>query len=437
MQISQLVRHLYASICSEARRLRINDRGVSAILTALITPVMVGFLGLGVDVGMWYTKKRELQSAVDSAAVSAALTFAASHNAASARLLAEGDAVRNGFNSATGVASVNIPPATGPNVASTDAAEVILVEPQTLFFSSLFVSAPVNIRTRAVASARVLPGNHCIVALDPSMAGAVEFSGTAVGTIGCGIASNSVSNSSVLIAGSATLTAEPVDSAGDILVGGSATLNTETPPRLGGTVPDPYENLVVPTAPAACRFNNFSSRANNSTLTPGRYCNGLSLTNAANTTFAPGVYIIDRGEFRTTGNSSMHGTGVTFILTGSGTSYANVNFAGGTDVQFTAPTSGTYAGILFYQDRHAPSFRGASLITNSIRGGSHADLVGAIYFPSQEVRFTGGADVGANSCLQLVARKVTITGNANIGIGSDCAGTGVNPINRVVVKLVE
>ena len=429
-------RQLVADMKRESRRLCFDRRGVSAVLTALIMPVMVGFIGLGIDVGVWYSNKRDLQSAADSAAVSAALTYSAHHNAASARQLAEGDAVRNGFNSVTGVATVNIPPATGPNVASADATEVILVEPQTLFFSSLFIGEPVNIRTRAVASAKVLPGNHCIVALDPSMDGAVEFSGTAEGAIDCGVASNSVSDSSVLIAGSATLTADPVDSAGDILVQGSATLNTQTPPKLGGTVPDPYEDLTVPTSPAGCTFNNFSTSANNTTLSPGRYCNGIRLTNAANTTFAPGIYIIDRGEFRTTGNSSMRGTGVTFILTGSGTNYANVDFAGGTDVRFTAPTSGTYAGILFYQDRNAPSFQGASLITNSILGGSDADLVGAIYFPSQEVRFTGGADVGgANSCLHLVARKVTITGNANIG--SNCAGTGVNPISRVVVKLVE
>ncbi len=427
---------LVAYMKKKSRNICFDKRGVSAVLTALIMPVIIGFLGLGIDVGMWYSKKRNLQSAVDSAAISAALTYAAKHNVSLAEELAKGDAIRNGFNSAAGVATVNIPPVSGPNTASADAAEVILLEPQPLFFSSIFISGSVNITTRAVASASVLPGNHCIVALDPSMAGAVEFRGTAVGTIGCGVASNSVSDSSILLSGSATLTADPVDAAGDIMVGGSAALNTQTPPKLGGTLPDPYENLAVPVSPAACTFNNFSTSANNTTLMPGRYCNGLKLTNAANTTFAPGVYIIDKGEFRTTGNSSMQGNGVTFILTGSGTNYANVNIAGGTDMQFTAPTSGAYAGILFYQDRNAPSYQGTSLITNSILGGSAADLIGAVYFPSQEVRFTGGAGVGgANSCLHLVARKVTITGNANIG--SNCAGTGVNPISRVVVKLIE
>lgn len=429
-------RQLVARIYRESRRLCADERGVNAVLTALMMPVIIGFIGLGIDTGMWYAKKRDLQSAVDSAAVSAALTYTAQHNAASASSLAESDAVRNGFNNATGVVTVNIPPATGPNIASADAAEVILLEPQRLYFSSLFIGGPVNIQTRAVASAKALPGNHCIVALDPSADGAVEFSGTATGTIGCGVASNSVSNSSVLIAGSATLTADPVDAAGDILVQGNATLNTQTPPRLGGTVPDPYDNLVVPTSPAACTFNNFSTSANNTTLTPGRYCNGLRLTNANNTTFAPGIYIIDGGEFRTTGSSSMQGNGVTFVLTGSGANYATVTFAGGTDMQFTAPTTGPYAGILFFQDPDAPSFQGGSLITNSILGGSSADLVGAIYFPSQEVSFTGGSALGgSNSCLHLVARKVTITGNAVIG--SNCAGTGVKPIDRIAVKLIE
>lgn len=423
------------------------DEGLSAILTALMLPVLVGFVGLGVDVGMWYAKKRALQSAADSASISAALTYAARHDLTSARGFAVGDAERNGFDSATGTTTINIPPLSGTNMADPGAAEVILKEPQRLFFTSLFIREAVVVRTRAVASASALPGSHCIVALDPAMDRAVDFSGTANATIDCGVASNSVSNSSIYIGGSGSLTADPVDTAGDILISGSAELNTVTPPRLGGTVPDPYAYLEIPASPAACitaaalpagvtvRRGGVSTSANNLTLVPGRYCGGLTLTNAENTTFAPGVYIIDGGDFKVSGTSSMHGSGVTFILTGSGASYAQVDFAGGTDVQFSAPTSGPYAGILFFQDPHAPSYRGATLLQNSILGGTRSDFTGVMYFPSQEVRFTGGAVTTSNRCLHLVARKVTVTGNAHLG--SQCGGTGVNPISRVVVKLVE
>lgn len=447
MQFNRVI----ACVVNHASRFAADKSAVTAIFTALMAPIIVGFVGLGIDVGVWYGKKRDLQSATDAAAISAALTYIANHDAGGAEEIGKADAIRNGFDDAIGSMLFSFEDIEGEDEAEGEierTTEVTMTEPQKLFFSGIFLDRPVVIRTRAVASATALPGKHCILALDPEMDGAVEFNGTANASINCGVASNSVSDESVLIAGSAILTADPVDSAGDIMVQGSATLNTLTPPRLGGTVPDPYDDLDVPVSPAACitadelpsgvtvNASGVSTSADNLTLVPGRYCNGLSLTNAENTQFAPGIYIIDRDEFRTTGSTSMHGDGVTFILTGSGTDYATVNFAGGTDARFTAPTEGPYAGILFYQDRNAPSFRGASLVTNSILGGSSADLVGVIYFPSQEVRFTGGAEVGgANRCLHLVARKVTVTGNAHIG--SDCEGAGVKPIKRMVVKLIE
>lgn len=427
-----------------------DKRGASVVMTALMLPVILGFVGLGLDVGMWYTTKRDMQAATDSAAISAALTYIASHNVQGAKAIATDDAVRNGFNDDTGSIEINLADIDDDEEEIEEkTAEVIITEPQRLYFSSVLMSEPIQIRTRAVASATALPGEHCIVALDPSADGAITFTGTAVASINCGVASNSVSNESVLLSGSAILTADPVDTAGDISIGGSATLNTETPPKLGGTVPDPYEDLEVPTTPVACiteaelpngvnvnNNNGVTTNANNITLVPGRYCNGLKLTNASNLTFAPGVYIIDEGEFETVGSTSMHGTGVTFILTGSGTSYATLKFAGGTNAQLSAPTTGPYAGILFYQDRNAPSFQGSTLIDDSILGGSETDFTGVIYFPKQEVLFTGGSAVGGtNSCLHIIARKVTITGNA--ALGSECEGTGVEPISRMVVKLIE
>lgn len=436
-------------ILRQVSRLAGDRRAVTAVLTALMMPVIIGLVGLGIDVGIWYGKKRDLQSATDAAAISAAQTYIAGHDAAAASAIGTSDAVRNGFDSAAGTLEINfVEEEDDDGEAVERTTEVIMNEPQRLFFSAIFLDEPVRITTRAVASATALPGDHCIVALDPAMDGAVEFSGAANASINCGVASNSVSDSSILLSGGAILTADPVDAAGDISVGGSATLNTETPPKLGGTVPDPYEDLEVPVSPAACiteaelpggvnvRRTGVSTSANNITLVPGRYCGGLKLTNTSNLTFAPGVYIIDRGKFETVGSSSLRGTGVTFILTGSGTNYATLSFAGGTNAQLAAPTTGPYAGILFYQDREAPSFQGSTLIDDSILGGSETDFTGVIYFPKQEVKFTGGSEVGGtNSCLHLIARKVTITGNAVLG--SECEGTGVKKINRMVVKLIE
>jgi Flp pilus assembly protein TadG len=60
-----------------ATRFRQDRRGVVAIAVAILLPVLIGFAGLGVEVGMWFAIQRQNQSAADAAAISAALEYAA------------------------------------------------------------------------------------------------------------------------------------------------------------------------------------------------------------------------------------------------------------------------------------------------------------------------------------------------------------------------
>jgi transcriptional regulator with XRE-family HTH domain len=50
-----------------------DQRGAVAALVAVTMTVLFGFAGLGVDVGIWYTLKRQSQSAADNAAISGAI----------------------------------------------------------------------------------------------------------------------------------------------------------------------------------------------------------------------------------------------------------------------------------------------------------------------------------------------------------------------------
>ena len=52
-------------------------RGVVAVAVAVLLPVLVGFAGIGVEVGLWFAVQRQNQSAADAAAISAALEYAA------------------------------------------------------------------------------------------------------------------------------------------------------------------------------------------------------------------------------------------------------------------------------------------------------------------------------------------------------------------------
>src|SRR5262249_55016949 len=54
-----------------------SSAGAVAVVTALVMPVLLGFTSLGVEVGHWYLGQREMQGAVDVAAISAAAQWIA------------------------------------------------------------------------------------------------------------------------------------------------------------------------------------------------------------------------------------------------------------------------------------------------------------------------------------------------------------------------
>lgn len=82
----------------------------------------------------------------------------------------------------------------------------------------------------------------------------------------------------------------------------------------------------------------------------------------------------------------------------------------------SAPSTGTYEDILFYQDRRAPS--GSSQV-NRINGNSDSLLTGAFYFPTQQLQINGTAGLDFN-CAQFVARTVEFAGNG--AITNTCPG---------------
>jgi hypothetical protein len=80
-------------------RLR-SERGQALVLAALAMVVVLGFAAMAIDVGYWYSQKREVQNAVDAAALAAAQELPDDPNAAEAVALDYLD--RNGVSQAGG-----------------------------------------------------------------------------------------------------------------------------------------------------------------------------------------------------------------------------------------------------------------------------------------------------------------------------------------------
>jgi hypothetical protein len=417
------------------------ESGATAIITAITLAILLGFTALGVEVGSWYAERRALQTAADAAALGAAYQIYKYGKDDDGIVEAgEGDASRNGFTK--GVEGVDLtvsnPPTIGPNAENDYAAEAIIGKQRTSLLSSMFLSNDeVTIRTRAVAVVRV-GGPFCILALDPVSGSALKFGGTADLTLeNCGLIVNSESNSAMNLIGGSIVGATYADITGNYTKSNNSTLDLEEgAPNVGvDPLPDPFADLNIPSG-SGCDYTNFQTANNNSAwggapqpLSPGRYCGGLRVRNKAH--MAPGNYVIVGGTFKVVSGAVLTSDpGVTVFLTGSAGNYAQADISGGATVQITAPSTGTYRGIAFFQDRNAPG--GGS--PNMFNGGSTMEIKGAIYIPKQEVQFAGG-NTSSGGCTKIVAFTIEFTGNSDID--SDCTGYGFEDETRRPPKLME
>ncbi|MBI3706725.1 MAG: hypothetical protein HY246_03440 [Proteobacteria bacterium] len=418
-----------------------NKAGSMATMFGLAMPGLLGFVGLGVEMGTWYQTKRYVQTASDAAAISGAFERARC-NTSTLVAVSKKDAGRNGFTgTAPDTITIHNPPTTGPNAGKTEAVEAVLTRQQALLFSALFLSNGVTITARSVAMVQIT-GQACVLALDSTASKAVDVQGsTIVDAQGCVIAANSNNSAAINISGSSTLQADSLWTVGNITNGGSNNTTLAKPPTTNAwELVDPNAGLTV-TAPSHCdstdtKFNNVTK-----TISPGVYCNGIDFGAKANITLNPGTYYIDKGDITVNAqatiscNCSGAGDGVTFVLTSSGATsdIGTVTINGGATIDIKAPTGNTYTypGLLFFQDRRAGSSG-----SNKINGGSGMNLAGDIYFPSQPVQFSGDNKTSLHHCTQIIARTVTFIGNSTID-NSGCKDAGIEPVHVTGVALVE
>lgn len=411
---------MYQKLEAYLRSFHRNELGGILIIAALMLPVLVGVIGLGTDVGLWFFTHQKMQGAADSAAVSAAI-------ATNATTEANAVAASYGFIAdAHGVTiTVNKPPVSGNYTTASDATEVVISQPKTPAFSAIFLKSPVIITARAVAKAT---GLGCVLALNRTASAAVSVQGTsAVNLVKCGLYDNSSDSAALTVGGSAQLSALSVNVVGGET--GSSKITTTNGNYTGRSpAADPYAGINFEKF-SGCDQNKFTAKST-TTINPGVYCNGMKLNAGANITMNPGIYYIDRGCLCIAGGATLTGTGVTIVFTSStGSDYATATINGGATVDLSAPTTGPTAGIVFFQDRKAPAG-----LAFKLNGGSTQNFDGALYLPEAAVTFAGGSATSVKGCTQLIADTISFSGNSNFSL--NCDGSGIKPLGSAAT-LVE
>ena len=101
-----------------------------------------------------------------------------------------------------------------------------------------------------------------------------------------------------------------------------------------------------------------------------------------------------------------------------------VHLAGTAEITLSAPTSGEYKHVLFYQDGNTPDH-----FVNKFNGGADTELNGVLYFPNNPIEFSGNGDPGG--AVSIIGRTVKFTGNANLGSNPDTRTFGPNGVNGI------
>src|SRR5215472_5803525 len=146
-----------------------DQSGAVTVTLALTFTALVGLAALGTEVAEWYSIRRTMQGAVDSAAFSAAL--AKWNGASTTAYTSEATTVTASYGFVDGtndaVVAINSPPASGTHTTDSNAVEVIVSRPQPLQLARLFLRNSPTLQARAVATLNPY-GSACVLALDRS-----------------------------------------------------------------------------------------------------------------------------------------------------------------------------------------------------------------------------------------------------------------------------
>jgi Flp pilus assembly protein TadG len=241
----------------------------------------------------------------------------------------------------------------------------------------------------------------------------------------------------------------------------------------GGATYQPTGGLVAPTSSPVLLTNGIF------TVAPGPYSCGIQINDSGgpvNVTFESGLYALACSgtpcyALAITSTSTnfgvdpvtVNGAGVTFYNANGGiqlcVNYSHATPSGiplfdtgcisnanepGNEIDLTAPISGDYTGILFYQDRSDTT--PASIVGNDAfgvyeeYGSGWTFLEGALYFPSAtlnvgdlaDVGNAGGAIVWENTYTILVADTVQLSGTVFLGSNYSVLTNG-SPIRDAVL----
>jgi hypothetical protein len=428
---------------------RNRELGQTAILYTLGLTTLFGLVGLVSDVGFFYYRKQYAQAAAQAAALAALKTayttslgsFTCGTTLICTTAGSYGSTSYTCPSSITGTGSDNMQVGCLYAQKNGYSGNQVWFEANTGSISGVYANywvaahvreqlpllmLAVTGKNKATVASRTIAayipgGGGCIYALDNNIAdvGTLTTNGSASLTSGCGVWVDGPNANALNLNGGGTITISSAGQGVNIVggytcAGGVTTCVSPTPITGADPTGDPLQGLSPPSDPGTCgtvTWTNGNKVGTVSNPTGGivDICGGLSITNTDTFTFPPGIYI-----FTGCNNGGNQGLGVNGgTVTGTEVSFYFKNncspqITGQPTVTLTAPTSGTYNGVLMYED---PSDTASPQLT----GGASQILNGIVYAPTQNLSYAGGSSSSTYSqFLSIIAWQIKITGSSYI-----------------------
>jgi hypothetical protein len=385
---------------------------------AVLIPILVLFCGLSVDVGMLELKQMQLQSAADSAAISAELE--AERNTGNWVSVAQQEAAAHGFTNGSNNVTVSVgqQPSSGAYAGRYDALYATVQQKVKTYFMGTFNGGYVTLSAQGVAL--ITP---CVFLTGTGTLQQYTLDGVTGDFKGATCPFNINTN---METSNDNVVPEALNIAGPAANSSIAGYEYPPPNYNAPAVTDPLSYLTEPTFSGTCDHTSYSlyNVSSNTTLNPGNYCKGMNITNST-ATLNPGLYIITGGG--TWYNSTVTGSGVTLFFTSGGGSSGDGKFIlSQSTVTLSAPTTGSLAGILVFTDRTWTHTNPQDVdVTQTTFTGD-----GIWYLPSTGIWIYNSSTMKGTNYFGLVADNMTAAGTSVQMSNNYSFLAGGNPLRR-------
>lgn len=431
------------------------ESGQALLLGAICMALLMGVMALAVDVGYMQFRQVQLQTAADSAAIAAGLEIGNCSSsggvvcdkmktAAEQALIEDGvttttitpTANKCSVSTSTGLAmTINVAPCvlgtSDPNNGNAYMAEVVLTEPESAFFGSVFGIRKFNLLARSEAGEAYYldnGGGNCLYTHS-----IIVNSGATMDLNDCGVydGGNLIGNSNDKVTASAFVyTGTFVNNTGNTWnIGGPNT----PPTRTNTTQSDPLAGLTPPSKPGNTYSGSAVMNTGTNNLSPGYYPSGLIANSGVTINLSPGLYYFNSSLIMNSNDAiecttCTGGAGVTLYFNSGG---FTANSA--VDIKLNAPatgstSSGDVANMLIWGSKTNSS----SMILNSDTSSYYN---GTIYLPDGQLTMNSSSTSAINGSSVATALDVnSIIFNSNINFDINGSGGYLGGVTKVLGK---